>query len=522
MMFVRKKNFRRLVVAVIVGVTLCFLLLSATVFHQAKDSEMKIRRTDPGGDGEVGNDMTYLADIGRVFDGLHTPGKRSKLPVFVVEEHHEVIPYWFTAANRGLIPKKGITLVHFDGHADLSLTRVIDGYPMFRWPLDHEFPYLMQQNDVFIQTAAMAGLINRVIWIWPHWDREQQNGNYTMTVLKIGTYTAGEGEKAITDFCMCSSVFKATSCFTFKDYETDDINQYQTVSQDECFIQKKIIVEEIHELTAAAMLLKDKLLVNNEDVILDIDEDYYGCIYAVEPLLNANISLFVVKAISDYIGKIFCPRTTNSEKISEELLFKITDNFIVKKKCQAKSGTNCDVKHLTSAEAVYQFLTDHNNEDNFIMCPGTTKEIAVAIKKLLSYFEKRSVTQLEVLKKVGFCSDTTPKTVMVRNPVFGLCTGANDPENTVVYRHQPTLSEIHKRTVLLNTVLRQLRRTWPRLVTVCRSVRDGYTPRQFFSQIEGDVMSAIHRAFGGADNVTIHYDDDLIGGPLGWPLRDRK
>lgn len=33
------------------------------------------------------------------------------VPVFVVEEHHEVIPYWFSSADKGIVRQQGNTLV---------------------------------------------------------------------------------------------------------------------------------------------------------------------------------------------------------------------------------------------------------------------------------------------------------------------------------------------------------------------------------------------------------------------------
>lgn len=51
------------------------------------------------------------------------------------------------------------------------------------------------------------------------------------------------------------------------------------------------------------------------------------------------------------------------------------------------------------------------------------------------------------------------------------------------------------------------------LVTVCRSVRDGYAPSRHWKQIEEGVLSMLRGRFGPLD---VQYDPGLLGGPGGW------
>ena len=56
------------------------------------------------------------------------------------------------------------------------------------------------------------------------------------------------------------------------------------------------------------------------------------------------------------------------------------------------------------------------------------------------------------------------------------------------------------------------------LVTVSRSVRDGYTPRSLAGRIEDGVLTALRRQRrSGA--MTVVYDSDLLGGRDGWTSR---
>ncbi|CAH8856516.1 unnamed protein product [Trichobilharzia szidati] len=76
---------------------------------------------------------------------------RSKdLRVYIVEEHHEVIPYWFDAA-KSFGDKKAV-LVHIDAHSDMDYPELVDGFPIGHFPRSRdEIETLMQANDEFIQ-----------------------------------------------------------------------------------------------------------------------------------------------------------------------------------------------------------------------------------------------------------------------------------------------------------------------------------------------------------------------------------
>lgn len=53
----------------------------------------------------------------------------------------------------------------------------------------------------------------------------------------------------------------------------------------------------------------------------------------------------------------------------------------------------------------------------------------------------------------------------------------------------------------------------PVLVTLCRSVRDGYAPSALWRQIETGVLAALAAQYGPLD---VRFDANLLGGPLGW------
>ncbi|CAE8677576.1 unnamed protein product, partial [Polarella glacialis] len=77
-------------------------------------------------------------------------------PVFVVEEHHEALPYWRQQRDESAAH----VLLHFDAHPDSAVPD--KGYG----------PELgMSSNDVFILAAGLEGLVDRYVWVWPSWDK---------------------------------------------------------------------------------------------------------------------------------------------------------------------------------------------------------------------------------------------------------------------------------------------------------------------------------------------------------------
>ena len=102
---------------------------------------------------------------------VHRPSVNPARPIVVVEEHHEVLPYWF--AEHGAQP---LALLHIDAHPDLETP---PGHPLLRRAMAPSnnstdelsaVRSLMSGNDVQIVGAIALGLLDTVIWVRPEWD----------------------------------------------------------------------------------------------------------------------------------------------------------------------------------------------------------------------------------------------------------------------------------------------------------------------------------------------------------------
>ncbi|XP_061191110.1 uncharacterized protein LOC133199313 [Saccostrea echinata] len=436
----------------------------------------------------------------------HPVRQWSNIPVHIVEEHHEVLPYWFRAADHGRI-SKGVTLVHIDGHSDMASNFYLDGYPFFKWPKNPQnINIMMQRNDGFITAAAMAGLIGNVVWIWPKWDQVNHNDSKTSGTLQFG-WTITRQSKVGTDkaFCMCltESIQQQKSCMFTSADETD---MEVLMEEDACIIKRSIHYTEMREDLAREYLQSTHESFDN--MILDIDEDFFGCEYASQPLYDLSVDL---NALDTYLFQLFCPLHQTGEAVLDRYLAEVID-FVKRTKCISENKPeNCDGKTISNTK---QFFLRKRSIWRPYICKTTKKERSSFIDGIIEELFKLNLKQLHAVQKVGFCLSTTRKTYQPISPsLFSICKGANSPNETAVTEHRTNPIEVSTRGQLLSSILNVFKESPPKIITVCRSVRDGYTPRQHFVQIENIILNSIRKNYRKA---FIHYDKGLLGGKNGF------
>ena len=95
--------------------------------------------------------------------------KKSHIPVFVVEEHHEAFIAWKYAIQKGWLPNKENCLFHVDTHSDMGIPRFNDSINEIENDLSavKKFTYKELNIATFIIPACYQGLFNQVFWIKP-------------------------------------------------------------------------------------------------------------------------------------------------------------------------------------------------------------------------------------------------------------------------------------------------------------------------------------------------------------------
>jgi hypothetical protein len=98
-----------------------------------------------------------------------TASAAEPVELVISDSHHHVLPHWLRAAESGVLPAGGVTVVHFDAHPDLSVPKVavVTGRPR---PEEAALPLDIAS---FQLAAAYWGLVDRVVWVRPAWAEGQ-------------------------------------------------------------------------------------------------------------------------------------------------------------------------------------------------------------------------------------------------------------------------------------------------------------------------------------------------------------
>ncbi|XP_067670962.1 uncharacterized protein [Haliotis asinina] len=462
------------------------------------------------------------------------------LPAFgvvnVMEEHHEALMYWFSSAARGAIKKQGNILLHIDGHVDGGIPEFWKMLPLFRLPSSQkEVKLMMEANDVFISAAAATGLINRFIWVWPPYDvggyLHDNNEAYVSVRLRAGImYRVAESDENeyIEELCVCAEsdylTIDTPCAYVVEDFVTGE-ESHVPIPESEC-LDKTIsgTVEFVSTEKAIELARSGTWIRASDSVILDIDEDFYACEAVSATLYNAGLNKDEINDISSTVQKLLCVDNAQDEMLADKFfhdLLKITLMHL--KLCtslRAKSDSLCS-DSLSMRNAVIGKLYNVLQKTMSVMClPSESTHFM--LRRLTDKLLLLNERQLEELITVGVCMNQSPRTTSFnRNDGMKLCTGKNGPNSTFVVYHSVNEEEIDQTTNHLKTILSQP--FTPGVVTLVRSVRDGYTPRKHFHLIESKILNVLKTIFPHPINEgNVHYDSELLGGKEGWYFRHTK
>lgn len=398
-----------------------------------------------------------------------------------------------------------------------------------------------------MQAAAITGLLSHVIWVWPQWDSINHDpaDDHLVIDLKMG-YTRVKVDTGMTshvnDLCACWKIRDSTD-LEFKKVESQGWechrkNFTETEAEDapeidhsECLIQALGVMEVMGEASAAKWLRQLRPSSVNSGLILDIDEDFFGCWSDMFPLQKVEITEDNVGFLSDSVKDLFCAQTAKEESLVD-MFYRAVINFIVtlkSKSCEVigefvgKKGKPC----LTSVAisnyiienipTLIQFFKEFGNDH--IFCYEDLKVIGLYLQTLMTILQDLTIPQLQSLSELGLCFHTSPSSrYFYSSPHLHICLGENTPKNTKVTFHLPSENEIKSQTANLQKILSSLFKS-PNIVTVSRSVRDGYTPKIFSAQIEASILGKIAQVFRRVNRENILFDSNLLGGKLGWNNR---
>ena len=367
----------------------------------------------------------------------------------------------------------------------------------------------MKANDVFIISAIGMELINTFIWIKPSWT----NRHYLNQTMAVGV-TDEFKETYGTQLCVCEDFEKKKKSKTRSKEECEVLHPKREGSKSvditKCSIKAQYRYYEVSEKYAIKLLnairKKEK---NQPSVILDIDEDYFG----VENRMKAyrknggqNDDIWVIdKAAS----KVFCPKTGgDAENRANEFMLEYMQKILTQ--CYAGRQKCNENNVLEIGDEMRNKLNDNLRKKLFCSIEDFQSEFSNLAHTLWSFSE----TALKGFLKLKFCNFGIP--ALGFGEKFGTCKGI--PDNGATENHMPDNTEIQDRANKLNNIVSFIFEKYavPGVTTICRSMRDGYTPSNYFQSIEKYITDGLRNATAHKNDLSFHYDDKLLFGSPGW------
>jgi len=276
---------------------------------------------------------------------------------------------------------------------------------------------------------------------------------------------------------------------------------------------------------------RDRGLEFNANIILDIDEDFFGCENVADHISQRGIYWKTIELIDERVAQFLCPRDSIEEAISDKILRMRLFVLLPITDCRHGTATvRCNGSFKKALKIAEKQVLDDYKINSKLFCGKNIREVKATWRLVISTFNQLSIRSMRYLINIGFCLNEAPTTfgslnrkknekiVRDTNPRFVLCHGANEPNSSYVFVHTPSRSEMNLRMKTFKGLVSMIR-PLPRIVSLCRSVRDGYTPRALAADIEQGVLSALMQQNTERYHYEPEYDLDLLGAKIGWNSR---
>lgn len=238
----------------------------------------------------------------------------SKVPIFIVEDHHDVLTFLYRCIGSRHLPLRGNTIIHFDSHPDMCIPK--------HMPAGYVFNKEDLLDSISIENWMMptvfAGHVERIVWIKPDWANQMPKGKFQFHV--------GEHEGSIrTDSTL--EYFVSEGCYQ----PEDQLENKKSLTLQVCAIEEYKVSDDDG--------LKD-------GYILDIDLDYFST-------HNPFLKIYEKVGLYDKLKEIF---------ISPELA-DTTENDLAKLQRIAKDRE----EKLEFLESMFLYLEEVGNLKHFLV-----------------------------------------------------------------------------------------------------------------------------------------------------------
>lgn len=234
--------------------------------------------------------------------------KFKKLPVFIVENHNDVLELILPSLANRYLPFQNNLIVHFDSHPDCCLPRDMKAETVF----DRSLLLESLSIENWLMPLSYAGCLSTIVWVHPNFAHQIPNG--------LHRFSVGDFNGKI---CVSSSL----------DYFLSD-GAYQ---REELLNNKKLVKLYVKQI-------EDSLneMIGDHPWILDIDLDYFST-------FNPFISIYPKANTYTKLKEIFHIEKSYNSEDPESLLKYVEERN----------------RHLDFFERIFQHMTQNGSLDKF-------------------------------------------------------------------------------------------------------------------------------------------------------------
>jgi hypothetical protein len=261
-------------------------------------------------------------------DSINTPKQKkfSKIPIFIVENHNEVLELILPALANYYLPFENNLMVHFDSHPDLCVARDLPTKAVFDRNL------LLQSLSIenWIIPLLYMNSVNEVVWIHEKFCNQIPVGEHEFSV---GEFEDTIRVSSTTDYFLTDGSFVEESLLkTRKKVKLHSIQ----------------LSESIHDI------------IDEKSWILDIDLDYFST-------LNPFLSLY--------------PKANTHEKLKE--IFKMEKDYDQSDIESMRRFVSRRNEELDFFDSVFQFMAQNGSLEKFKCENESMKEKLELVKQLV-------------------------------------------------------------------------------------------------------------------------------------------
>jgi len=368
------------------------------------------------------------------------------IPVYIEEDHHDVLPHIYKLIGAKNLPVENNTLVHFDSHPDMLIPK--DLTPEEAYDKYQLFSKLSIEN--WILPGCFVGVFSTIVWVCPPWSDQISPGEYE---FHIGVE---KGTERLAVTCL-ESYYISEGLFVTKE-RLDNTRKV------------RLVVVKLEEESSSD--LRDQMLRVQEQIaevdhfILDVDLDFYST-------LNPFVTLYSEANLYEKLKKLYSftpvPRNLEAGLRVEAAL---------------ESGKNRKDK-LAKLASIFEFL---KIEENLTMYEGPGEEYLGDVASILDSIKKhypREEVDWALIHEAGQTFD-----------------------DSELPHHVSSTAEIQTLLRLTEGLLDWIQKT-PTVITVSRSSMDDYCPPSQVEEIQEGLVGLLHTKYRGINVIKGYLGDEV-------------